>query len=576
MPRVRPSDYNRYSLIIVTLEGNVAPMPNEPQHKAPANTTTTQPTPPIPLKAAATSRGQHAAAHFSPAAQPADAPKEKKPRRVGRVFLIVFAVLVALTLGAYGAGVYVFSHHYYPGTTIAGIDVSMLDATEAATSLTNETSAYTLTVEGDGFTWSYSPESTDEVFDMQKAAESVLEANDALAWPIHLAAALSNDGHSTKEEPETATIDLDAEIDRSLFAPTFDEEAFVSDVQTAVDTFNEQRSGAFDAASSYDAEAAAFTVEQARSNEKLNRDNVAQLALASLARLDTAASLDELGADAFEPLAGGLTDDELAEACDAANELLGCNVSFKLGSSVAATLDGSTIAGWITFDESLTPTLNQEALTTWAQQLGQSFNTVGTERTYTRPDGKQITVSGGTFGWTVNVDAVVQAVQTAVAEHQTGEIDLPCTTTGDVYTGAGQPDWGAYIDVDISEQRARYYDASGTLLWETGVVTGKPDGENNTPTGLYKINNKLRNITLVGQKDPETGEPEYESPVDYWIAFIGSSIGFHDASWQNPSVYNNPKAYRWAGSHGCINTPYDKVAELYNMVQPGLCVIVHN
>ncbi|OUP10093.1 L,D-transpeptidase family protein [Collinsella sp. An2] len=538
-------------------------------------------TPPNPIRGA----GKHAApSHMAPrASAPSTRPTSEskkgetpshKPGRARKRAAIAAGIIVGILVVAYAAGVAAFSNFYYPGTTIAGVDVSLKSAQAAADELDAQTASYNLTVEGDGFSWQFTPSADAPVFDSQEVADRVLASNDAMLWPARLVSSLTSPQQTASQSDET---DLSAEVDRSLFSTAFDEQAFLDQVGTAVDAFNEGRSGTFDAAGAYDTESGTFSAERARENEKLNRDNVSKFALIALSRLDETANLEEIGNDAFEPLSGGITDDQLQAACDAANDLLGVNVTFKLGDSDAGTIDGSTVAQWIVFDENLTPTLDQNALTAWAQNLAQSFNTVGTERTYTRPDGKQITIGGGTFGWQVDTDAVVQAVQNAVQNRQTGDIEVPTSSQGDKYAGAGQPDWGAYVDVDISEQHARYYDANGNLVWETGVVTGKPDGENDTPTGVYKVNNKARNITLVSQnKDPKTGEPEYESPVDYWIAFKGSSWGFHDASWQPSWVYSDPTAYRSRGSHGCINTPYDKVAELYDLLQVGTCVIVHN
>lgn len=535
-------------------------------------------TPPRPAYAS----GRHAApSHMAPARKApaadnssASSPSPKKPSRTGRRVAIALGVTAGIVVAAYAAGVAAFSMLYYPGTTIAGVDVSLKTSQDAADSLSRETSGYQLTVQGDGFSWEYAPTADTPVYDSQAVSDRVLSQNDPLLWPVRLAESLG--GNSSETAPTGSTENLSSEVDRSLFSSDFDEQGFLDAIGGAIDAFNEGRSGVFDAAGAYDAETASFSADRARENEKLNRDNVSKLALLALSRLDGEVSLEEIGNDAYEPLEGGYTDDQLQAACDAANELLGVHVTFKLGDSDAGTIDGSTVAQWIVFDENLTPTLDQAALTSWAQGLAQSFNTVGTERTYTRPDGKQITIGGGTFGWQVDTDAVVQAVQDAVANRQTGEIAVPTSSQGDKFTGAGQPDWGAFVDVDITEQYARYYDASGNLVWETGVVTGKPDGDNDTPTGVYKVNNKARNITLISQnKDPKTGEPEYESPVDYWIAFKGSSWGFHDASWQPTWVYSDPSAYRSRGSHGCINTPYDKVAQLYNLLQVGTCVIVH-
>ena len=60
------------------------------------------------------------------------------------------------------------------------------------------------------------------------------------------------------------------------------------------------------------------------------------------------------------------------------------------------------------------------------------------------------------------------------------------------------------------------------------------------------------------------------------MSFIGSAIGLHDANWQASSSFSDPTAYTWTGSHGCVNLPPDKAAELFGILQVGDCVIVHN
>lgn len=486
---------------------------------------------------------------------------ESEQSRNHRGLKIGLAVAGGIIVAAYVGGIVAFSNLNYPGTVIAGQDVSLTTASAAAEKIESSVGAYSLAIDGLGFEWTYEPAEGTYSIDASAETQAVIAANEAFIWPVRLIMGLTGNESEAAKNAESKVV------------VNYDEATFEQELGAAIDAFNANRTGTFDAAGAFDTETGQFTVAKARSNQKLSRDAVIAAGKEAVSRADTTLTLDD---SMYEPLAGGADDAQLQAACDAANELLGVHVTFKLGDSDAGTIDGSTVAQWIVFDENLTPTLDQAALTSWAQGLAQSFNTVGTERTYTRPDGKQITIGGGTFGWQVDTDAVVQAVQDAVANRQTGEIAVPTSSQGDKFTGAGQPDWGAFVDVDITEQYARYYDASGNLVWETGVVTGKPDGDNDTPTGVYKVNNKARNITLISQnKDPETGEPEYESPVDYWIAFKGSSWGFHDASWQPTWVYSDPSAYRSRGSHGCINTPYDKVAQLYDLLQVGTCVIVH-
>ena len=499
---------------------------------------------------------------------------------LGRFFLdeenaarnVVIALALLLVI-AYAGGVVAFTFLFYPHTSLAGVDISWQTSGAAAEKLEGAVAGYALTVADEdlGFTWTYTPEDGRNIFNVEAAAQRRLAQNEPWAWPVRLYQALTDTPAAAAATAEEA-----GEPDLSLLGAAFDRTAFETSLGEAIDTFNAGRGGAFTAQTAWDAEQGLFVPEKAYESRRLNRDAIISGALTALGDLEATFELADLGEDLYLPLDGEPTPEDMQADCDAANAFLGTNVTFKLGDSVAATLDASVIGPWITFDAQTEPTLNQDAVTQWAHNLAAQMNTVGTERTYTRPDGKTVTVSGGTFGWSVDEAALVQSVQDAVANHQTGEIAVPASSEGDTYAGAGQPDWKKFVDVDITEQYARLYDENGNLIWETGVVTGLDNGSDDTPTGVYKVNYKARNINLVSpDKDPETGEPEYISPVEYWIAWKGNAWGFHDASWQPDWVFSDPSAYHTYGSHGCINTPYDKVQQLYDLLQEGDCVVVH-
>ena len=169
-------------------------------------------------------------------------------------------------------------------------------------------------------------------------------------------------------------------------------------------------------------------------------------------------------------------------------------------------------------------------------------------------------------------------IQDAVANKQTGDIDIPTKQTAAKYTDAGQPDWGAYVDVDLSEQHARYYDADGNLKWESGIISGNPNEGNASSTGIYSINNKERNVKLTGKKIQRPESPSTSPTSITGCPFIGSAVGLHDANWQASSSFSNPNAYLSVGSHGCINLPPSKAAELYDADDQcrRLRAVVHN
>lgn len=501
--------------------------------------------------------------------KPASTPNGSRGRRV----LIALGVVLAVLVIAYGGGVVLFGNVCYPNTVIADTDVSLMTRDTAISHVRSSAEGYRLTVEGDGFTWTFDPESASEVIDAEAAVDRTIGANDPFEWPVRLVEALSNTDSNAAVE-SSADGGEEVSLDQIDLPQGFDRDAFLADLDAALDAFNETRTGTFDAAGAYDADAGKFTLEKARSNQKLDKEAIEVAALRAISTLSKNVALDE---GSFVPLAGGASESELRAAIDQANSLIGTDVDLKMGGSVVATLDGATFVQWMTFDESLKPTLSTEPLAQWVRDLAETkLDTMGCQRTYARPDGKVVTVSGGTYGWNSDEQQLVKLLQEAVANKQVGEIDIPTLQNAAVWTAKGEKDWGAYCDIDLTEQHCRYYDASGNILWESGCVTGNPNEGDATPTGVYILNAKRQNETLIGMDMDKDGEPDYRSPVAYWMPFVGNLIGLHDASWQSASVFTNPTAYLWAGSHGCINLPTDKAGELYNLIQVGDCVVVHN
>ncbi len=119
-----------------------------------------------------------------------------------------------------------------------------------------------------------------------------------------------------------------------------------------------------------------------------------------------------------------------------------------------------------------------------------------------------------------------------------------------------------YIIISIGDQWLTYYNM-GKVALETPVVTGN---YGNTPYGTFYVNNKARNVTLKGPED----DP-YESFVYYWIPFISSTHGMHDATWRWSF---GGDIYTYDPSHGCVNMPLDKARDLYYMVEIGTPVYI--
>ena len=259
---------------------------------------------------------------------------------------------------------------------------------------------------------------------------------------------------------------------------------------------------------------------------------------------------------------------EVQAACDEMNEYLKASITYPMDENVV--VDKDLISKWVTYDDDMKVTFNEDAVREWMREFGKKYDTLGTTRTITTPTGKTAEVSGGTYGWSVDEETETKNLINSI---KNGEVVERAPAYKQTAASHGAQDWGStYIEVDIAAQHM-WYIVDGAVAMESDVVTGLPADGRDTPTGVYSILYTERDSTLKGETDPETGKPSYETPVAFWMPFTWQGHGFHDATWQ--SSFGGSR-YQTNGSHGCVNMPYDKAEQLFNMISAGTPVIVHN
>jgi ankyrin repeat protein len=102
------------------------------------------------------------------------------------------------------------------------------------------------------------------------------------------------------------------------------------------------------------------------------------------------------------------------------------------------------------------------------------------------------------------------------------------------------------IEILLSEQRARMFDATGKEIFTTPVSTGRRGYA--TPAGEYAITNKHRDWTST----------LYHASMPYFLRLSCGDFGLHQGY-----VPDYP------ASHGCIRVPAGKAAKLFAMTQTG-------
>lgn len=230
---------------------------------------------------------------------------------------------------------------------------------------------------------------------------------------------------------------------------------------------------------------------------------------------------------------------------------LGGGKTYTLGPELAMALMETREDGSYVFDETTGAYVPDEtkvgAFVSW---LCGTFCRTPEKRTFHTTSGRDLVLSGGFTNYPVpDVKAETDYLRKALV-------------TPGLHTHSPEKKGSStYVEVDLSEQKAYYY-KNGKQLLATDIVTGNLSRGMGTPAGVYKLRAKVRSTYLTGA--------DYSSYVDYWMPFIGNSIGLHDATWRSKF---GGTIYKTNGSHGCVNMPHSAAKQFFETVPVGTAVV---
>lgn len=449
----------------------------------------------------------------------------------------------AILLAAYMGGVLYFTEHFLPGTGFGGTDLSMKDTEEAEEDLEKLCEGYRLTIYCPYGGKTVEEEIRGEDIDLSvpegNGAEKLLEQQNPFLWPAAFAG-----GYKSGELPE----------------PVFDQEK-LKQITDEMGFVREGKNGPVSSCPEFDGSVFVPSQESYGISQKELEDAVCDCVKSLSPELD----LEESGL--LKKPERTSESEAVTEACRELNRYCGAQITYALDQDTV--VDRQLISGWVTWDKDLNTGIDEAAVKEWVRQLAVRYDTAGAQRSIVTPEGKEAVVSGGTYGWIIDVDTETAALTEDIRSGRTDRREPACIQSAASF---GMPDWGEeYVEVDLTRQHM-WYIRGGEILLETDVVTGKPEEGMCTPEGVYSILYTQADAVLVGELNPLTGEPGYRQHVDYWMPFTQQGHGFHDADWQwtfGGTVYMSN------GSHGCVNMPTDKAGELYEILAAGTPVVIH-
>lgn len=268
-------------------------------------------------------------------------------------------------------------------------------------------------------------------------------------------------------------------------------------------------------------------------------------------------------------------------------------ITYELPDGSKKVLDASTTMNWLERDaegglskETFAWNANLEK---YVETLAKEVDTVGKPRSFKTHSGSLIKLTPTRYyGWEIDTEKEIETLKENLA---TGEKIERKPNYSMTEKSASNDNYGfgkTYIEVDLGSQHLWYY-KEGKVSLETDVVSGKLGGYS-TPSGSFAVLNKARNIVLRGPSRKETtvktegsGDKkkeikttktvyEWESPVSYWLPIDFQGTGLHDAPWRG--VFGG-SVWMYGGSHGCVNLPPSKAAQLFNMVEVGTPVAIY-
>lgn len=450
-----------------------------------------------------------------------------------KVLIGVILLFVLAAAGIYGGGVYFFSGHFLPGSSINEWNVSYQPAERVQADTAGRIAEYTLTLnELGGIHEEITAEQIELEYVEDSSVSDLISSQNPWAWFLSIS------------EPKPYTVEtMTVYNDKKLKITVKSLDCF-KDMREPVDAYIDETDDGYQ------------IVPEVEGTE-LNRKKVT--AQVKKAVENSQPTLDLVEKKCYVMPQVYRDDKTLVKHAEQLNQLARAEITYDFGDRTEV-VDPEMLRGWLVLDEEDNYHLDETQIKEYVHQLAVKYDTYGCERDFRTADGRMIKVKGGDYGWVLYEEEEVKAL--------TANIEAGETVTREpeyLYRGYNREEndiGDTYVEVDLIHQKMYFY-LNGSLLVDTPVVTGTPAKKLATPVGVYALDAKKSPAVLKGE--------DYATPVTYWMPF-NKHVGIHDATWRSQF---GGEIYKTDGSHGCVNTPYDMAEKIYNNIEIGMPVIVY-
>ena len=262
--------------------------------------------------------------------------------------------------------------------------------------------------------------------------------------------------------------------------------------------------------------------------------------------------------------------EELQKALKKAERFLDLNIRYHYGAK-RANIDDTVditrhqLAQFLRVEEDgLTVAVRGKQLREYVRRMANNYSGYPQgPAQFVTAGGKYVEVSAPATEIRVDEDALYEDLKGAIYNRKSGLREAPYESGPGGESGAA--DLGrTYVEVDLQHQHLYLYD-DGKLAAEGDICSGSVADDNDTPEGLYAINDIDHDRYLRGNG--------YEEWVHTFMPYSGG-YGLHDSTWREEDEYGGD-VYLRSGSHGCINMPLELARKVDDTVSVGTKVILY-
>lgn len=462
-----------------------------------------------------------------------EAHKMPSTKKRAIVLIIPFAIIFLL-LGIYlGISIY-FQSHFFPKTTISGMECGRQDSEYVENYNIRTGEDYLLTLyDRDGNKYSLMGPDFNYSYISSGEEQKLLDSQNPFAWPAEigkkhdytLSASYSYDEASLKESIQKLGI-----FSGGYTAP---ENAYL----------NLNSDGDYE------------IIPEIMGNTPLSDQVISEITGA----VDAGITEYTLTDGCYENPSIYSTDSSLTDALSKINSYTAATIHYEID-GVDENLTSQAIAKMVTVSADLKVSLDSSKIESFVQHLASTYNTYADVRSFRTTEGDIIKIGGGDYGWVINKSKEAEQIMEDLEAGQPVSRE-PIYEQTAIQSGLDDIG-GTYVEIDYTNQHIYYYE-DGELQLDSDIVSGKISNGNGSPDGVFKIVYKQSPATLVGE--------DYESDVTYFMPFA-YNVGIHDASWRNKF---GGEIYKRSGSHGCINVPGDIAKKLYKALDIGTPVVAY-